>query len=475
MKGRLISIQNMKIKYVVMDLITSLIAFFLFDLSRYYILGLNIKIGSLRDYLLEPKLIFEQIFIPFVILGVFWLSGYYNRPFGKSRLQEFSQTFWASIFNTFWIYLALLINDQLPTRYLNYEVLTILFSSLFFITYLGRLCITQSTIKSVQHGRWCFNTVILGNSPEAIRTANRLRNAQTKLGYNVIGHIPISGETSDTAPHKTLTNSQFEKLCSGGNVDQLIIVPEEDTPEKKILLLLHEYYSFRIPMKIKPTAINFLTSNIRTGDIYAEPFIELSYPAMTDFQINLKRSLDVVLSALALIVTSPLLLAIAIGVKISSPGPVIYKQERIGYMQQPFNILKFRSMTKDAEAEGPKLSSIDDPRITPFGRILRKYRLDELLQFWNVFCGEMSLVGPRPERSYFIEQIVKSAPHYNLLHQVKPGITSWGMVKYGYAKEVNEMIERSYYDLIYLSNMSIAVDLKILLHTISTIVHGRGV
>ncbi|MDE5924187.1 MAG: sugar transferase, partial [Muribaculaceae bacterium] len=117
----------------------------------------------------------------------------------------------------------------------------------------------------------------------------------------------------------------------------------------------------------------------------------------------------------------------------------------------------------------------DDPRITKAGRILRKYRLDELPQFWNVIRGEMSLVGPRPERAYFIEKIVKKAPHYTLVHQVKPGITSWGMVKFGYAREVDEMVERSNYDLIYLANMSVAVDFKILLHTISTVVLGKGV
>ena len=132
-------------------------------------------------------------------------------------------------------------------------------------------------------------------------------------------------------------------------------------------------------------------------------------------------------------------------------------------------------MRIDAEADGPRLSADDDPRVTPIGRIMRKYRLDELPQFWNVLKGDMSLVGPRPEREYFIRRIVKEAPYYTLLHQVKPGVTSWGMVKYGYARSVEEMVERARYDLIYLSNMSVAVDFKILLHTIKTVVSGRGI
>lgn len=165
----------------------------------------------------------------------------------------------------------------------------------------------------------------------------------------------------------------------------------------------------------------------------------------------------------------------AIAVKCNSKGPVIYSQERIGFRQIPFNIYKFRSMRVDAEADGPRLSEEDDPRITRVGRVLRKYRLDELPQFWNVLKGDMSLVGPRPERAYFIDRIVKKAPYYTLVHQVKPGITSWGMVKFGYAKTVDEMVERTRYDLIYLSNMSVAVDFKILIHTINTVVMGKGV
>ena len=203
--------------------------------------------------------------------------------------------------------------------------------------------------------------------------------------------------------------------------------------------------------------------------------IDLTSPAMNEWQKNVKRVLDVILSGTALIVLSPVYLALAIGVRTTSPGPVIYRQERIGYRQMPFEILKFRSMRTDAESDGPRLSDDNDPRITPLGKVMRKYRLDELPQFWNVFKGEMSLVGPRPERAYFIEQIVREAPYYTLVHQVKPGITSWGMVKFGYARSVPEMVERTRYDLIYLSNMSVAVDIKILLHTIKTVFMGKGV
>ncbi|MDE6669241.1 MAG: sugar transferase, partial [Muribaculaceae bacterium] len=165
----------------------------------------------------------------------------------------------------------------------------------------------------------------------------------------------------------------------------------------------------------------------------------------------------------------------AILVRHSSPGPVIYSQVRIGYRQRPFDIYKFRSMRQDAESEGPRLSSEADTRVTPLGRVMRKYRLDELPQFWNVLKGDMSLVGPRPEREFFIRQIVRKAPYYTLVHQVRPGITSWGMVKYGYASTIEQMVERTRFDLIYLSNMSTLVDFKIMIYTVKTILTGRGV
>ncbi|MCL4142090.1 UNVERIFIED_CONTAM: hypothetical protein GTU68_046685 [Idotea baltica] len=157
-----------------------------------------------------------------------------------------------------------------------------------------------------------------------------------------------------------------------------------------------------------------------------------------------------------------------------SKGPIFYSQERIGKQGQPFKILKFRTMHTDAEKAGPALSSDHDPRITKVGKWLRKLRLDELPQFWNVLIGEMSIVGPRPERQFFIDQIVKIAPHYRHLHKVRPGITSWGQVKYGYASNVTEMVQRLQFDILYLENMSLALDLKIILYTIIVIVEGRG-
>ena len=195
---------------------------------------------------------------------------------------------------------------------------------------------------------------------------------------------------------------------------------------------------------------------------------------MPEWQYSLKRIFDIIISLVAMIILSPVYLVTAIIVKATSPGPVFYAQERIGYLGRPFKMHKFRSMYVDAEQAGPALSKDNDPRITPFGRFMRKVRLDEIPQFYNVLRGTMSLVGPRPERQFYIDQIVKRAPEYLLLQRIKPGITSWGQVRYGYASNVDEMVERLRYDLLYLDNMSLTTDLKILLYTVIIIIQGRG-
>lgn len=475
MKGGLISVNIQRWRYVVTDLITTAIAFFIFNQIRYLFLQLYSEGITLSEYLSEPKMIGEQILIPLSLLGIYWLSGYYNNPFGRSRLQEFYTTLFTGFLNAIIIYLALMINDQLPSRALSYELLIALAACMFICVYVGRIILTQSAIKKFENREWSFNTVIIGTSEDAIKTAHRLEHSQTKLGYHIIGHIPIPGEVNSKQKHHTLTERQFESLCTKNKIDQLIIVPEKGSHEEKTLRLLYKFFPAGVPIKIAPTSLSFLTSNIQIEDIYAEPFIDMTSPSIRNSQKNMKRVIDVMASSLALLIGSPILLGIALAVKFGSKGPIIYSQERIGYRQKPFKIYKFRSMHTEAESNGPQLSDDDDPRITPIGKVLRKYRLDELPQFWNVLKGDMSLVGPRPERAFFIDQIVAEAPYYTLMHQVKPGITSWGMVKFGYAKTVAEMVERTRYDLIYLNNMSLAVDFKIMIHTVKTVVLGEGV
>lgn len=475
MRSNRLSNTRQRLRYVFIDLIDGALAFWLFNIVRYWLLVEN-RLGfySVWDFLFSTKLIIEQCIVPFVMVGIYWLSGYYNLPYGKSRLQELSTTIFSALVNTGLIYLVLLINDQTGHRKINYEMILILFGLLFLITYIGRFLVTSYANIHFRQNHWHFHVLIIGNTSIARKAAKKLIDGPSRVNYSIEGFVDIPGEQSLTDGNPGIPFDNLKSECKRLGIDQLILAPESYN-EEKVLQLLYRLFPLEIPIKISPDTFSFVTSSIKMKDIYGEPFVDLASPAIGESSKNIKRCLDVSVSSLLLIILSPMMGILAFLIRVTSHGPIIYKQERIGLHQKPFFIYKFRTMREDAEASGPRLSEEDDPRITPIGRWLRKYRLDELPQFWNVIKGDMSIVGPRPERLFYIQQIVKKAPYYTLVCQVRPGITSWGMVKYGYASNVAQMVERTRYDLIYLANMSISVDIKILIYTVKTVISGQGI
>ena len=355
----------------------------------------------------------------------------------------------------------------------DYELLLVLFFLLALFTYIGRRIITRRTLRHLRKRSWIYSTLIIGNSTKSRKIYNKLQNSGSVWAYNVVGFVRLDGEKNIEDDCRVWEWDEIEDVIASQNIDQIVLAPE-NIRDSELMGILKRLFPLNCPVKIAPDTLSYITGSIRLDDIHGIPFIDLTSPRISEFQKNAKRSIDVSFSLIAGILLSPILIIIALAVKFTSPGPVIFKQERIGHGRRPFNIYKFRSMHQNAEKNGPQLSHENDNRTTALGKIMRKYRIDELPQLWNIIKGDMSLVGPRPERAYFIDKIVKRAPYYGLIFQVRPGLTSWGMVKHGYASNVDEMVARARYDLLYLNNMSLITDFKIMIHTVNTILNGSG-
>ncbi len=461
--------------YIVIDLITTFLAFLLFNICRYYILLAHLddfEQRSFAAFILSYKLILEEIFVPLGMLGIYWLSGFYNQPFQKARLQIASNSLWSSAFNTSLIFVLFILNDA-PAKKIYYLLLLLLWALLFVCLYMGRLIVNSYCMRRLRRGDKKTDVLIIGNSQSSREVASQLREARMQIPVNIIGYVALEGEDNVADGMRVWPISRLMDVCLETNPDQVIIAMQRFS-DVEVMHILDQLIGLDIPIKINPDTFSFVTSSIRQGDIMGLPFVDLTSPSMSEFQKNVKRTFDVVMSAVVMTVLSPLYLLLYLRVRFTSSGGAIYAQERIGLHQKPFRMYKFRSMYVDAEKEGPQLTHDGDSRITPVGRVMRKYRLDELPQFWNVLKGDMSFVGPRPEREYFIRQIIEKAPYYSLVFRTVPGITSWGMVKYGYAENIDQMVERLRYDLIYMNNMSILTDVKIMIYTIKTVVTGEG-
>jgi len=458
-------------KYILSDFISASVAWLLFNILRYEVFAIDEGADSLLDYLQYPGVLGGQVVIPLFWLVLYYFSGYYNKPFGKSRLTELFSTFITVLIGTVFVFFALLLDDIPRSIDIYYKLFFGMFGLQFFITYIPRLLITQSGMRKIKNREWAMKVLIIGAGGKAVRIAHDLY----RLGYDICGFVSEDERTPVKADRNQVlgTVEDIPVLMEKENVDEIVLAVESKN-NKALLGILYSLYRYKRPIKVLADWFNML-SKIQLRTIRGIPLVDVTDNNFSPAEQNIKLFLDKVCSVVALLLLSPLFAYIAWRVKKDSPGPVFFRQERIGYLGQPFWMYKFRTMYVNAEENGPSLSSEDDLRVTPFGRIMRKYRLDELPQFWNVLKGDMSLVGPRPERKYFIDEIVKTAPYYYLLHNVRPGITSLGMVKYGYAASVDKMVERMEYDILYYENMSLTLDLTILIYTVKTVITGKGV
>ncbi len=451
--NRLSQHRRQQLIYMMLDLIGSVLIWVSFLLFRWAVYEERVtEVGTL----LVPAFSFYRglLLYPIGCMIVYYLSGYYMNPFRHTFSQELSLTFFSAVIISLTAFFVIVIDDHVTSYLLYYKSLLALFLLQFFISYIIRLSVSLTIRHLIKKGRFLFNTAIIGSESEAAGIRSLLTDKRV---------VAVIDE-------KDLEH--FHELRERYNLSEVVVATRYS--DERLYEIISKVYAAHIEIYFPAQVYDILTGVANIQTLKSAPLVCVTKHHMNDTELTIKRVSDIVFSALSLIVLSPLFLAVAIAVKVDSKGNVIYKQERIGKFGRPFNILKFRTMVSDAERDLPQLSQADDPRITRVGHWLRKFRIDELPQFWNVLVGDMSLVGPRPERKYYIDKIIEKAPYYCLLYKIRPGLTSWGPIKVGYTDTLDKMIQRLNYDIVYMENMSLKLDLKILFYTIQVIVDGRG-
>ena len=400
--------------------------------------------------------------IPLIII-MYWAAGLYRSNRMRGRRSEISNVFLVNIFGYLLVILALFMTRRMDW---SRSMLAAFFALNALADALLRLLIREVVKNLRRNGRFVRNILLVGYSRAAEEYIDRVK-ANPQWGLNIRGILDDRVEAG----------TEYKKIKVLGRIDNLmIILPENHLDEIAITLGLSEYYRLEtivtlceksgVHTKFIPDYNNIIPTKPYTEDILGLPVINIRYVPLTNtFYASIKRLMDIIGSLAAIILFSPVMIVFGALVKITSPGPLIYRQERVGLRNKPFMMYKFRSMVVQEESSEKKKWTVrNDPRVTAVGRFMRKTSIDELPQLFNVLKGDMSLVGPRPERPYFVEKFQEEIPRYMIKHQVRPGMTGWAQI-HGYRGDTS-IRKRIDYDLYYIENWTIGLDFKILFLTV---------